>query len=68
VRNLAVDAHRARQSRPAETSQSALDSLAVADTAERTAESVDMAQALAALRPEQVAVERAEHEPADPPS
>ena len=30
----------------------ALDSLAVADTAERTAESVDIAQALATLRPE----------------
>jgi RNA polymerase sigma-70 factor (ECF subfamily) len=52
VRNLAVDAHRARQSRPAEADQVALDSLAVADTAERTAESVDMARALAALRPE----------------
>jgi RNA polymerase sigma-70 factor, ECF subfamily len=52
VRNLAVDAYRARQSRPAEADQASLDSLAVADTADRTAESVDMAQALAALRPE----------------
>jgi RNA polymerase sigma-70 factor (ECF subfamily) len=51
VRNLAVDAHRARQSRPVEAGQSALDSLAVPDTAERTAESVDMAAALALLRP-----------------
>jgi RNA polymerase sigma-70 factor, ECF subfamily len=52
VRNLAVDAYRARQSRPAEADQAALDSLAIADTADRTAESVDMAQALTALRPE----------------
>ena len=52
VRNLAVDAYRARQSRPAEADQAALDALAVADTADRTVESVDMAQALAALRPE----------------
>jgi RNA polymerase sigma-70 factor, ECF subfamily len=52
LRNLAVDAHRARQSRPAEAAQVALDSLAVADTTERTAQSVDIAQALAALRPE----------------
>jgi RNA polymerase sigma-70 factor, ECF subfamily len=52
VRNLAVDAYRARQSRPAEADQAALDSLAVADTTDRTAESVDMAEALAALRPE----------------
>jgi RNA polymerase sigma-70 factor (ECF subfamily) len=52
TRNLAVDAYRARQSRPTEADQAALDSLAVADTADRTAESVDMAQALSALRPE----------------
>jgi RNA polymerase sigma-70 factor, ECF subfamily len=52
VRNLAVDAYRARQSRPIEADQASLDSLAVADTADRTAESVDMAEALAALRPE----------------
>jgi RNA polymerase sigma-70 factor (ECF subfamily) len=52
VRNLSVDAHRARQSRPIEADQASLDSLAVADTADRTAESVDMAEALAALRPE----------------
>jgi RNA polymerase sigma-70 factor, ECF subfamily len=52
VRNLAVDAYRARQSRPAEADQAALDSIAVADTTDRTAASVDMAQALAALRPE----------------
>jgi RNA polymerase sigma-70 factor, ECF subfamily len=52
LRNLAVDAYRARQSRPIEADQAALDSLAVADTTDRTAESVDMAQALAALRPE----------------
>lgn len=52
VRNLAVDAHRARQSRPTEADQAALDALAVADTADHTAESVDMAEALAALRPE----------------
>ena len=57
MRNLAIDAHRARQSRAAETDQAALD--AVADTADQTAESVDMADALAALRPEhrQVIVE-----------
>jgi RNA polymerase sigma-70 factor, ECF subfamily len=52
VRNLVVDAHRARQARPIEADQAALDSLAVADTTDRTAESVDMAEALAALRPE----------------
>jgi RNA polymerase sigma-70 factor (ECF subfamily) len=52
VRNLAVDAHRARQSRPAEADQAALDSLAVGDTTDRTVESVDMAAALATLRPE----------------
>jgi RNA polymerase sigma-70 factor, ECF subfamily len=52
VRNLAVDAHRARQARPIEADQAALDSLAVADTTDRTADSVDMAQALASLRPE----------------
>ena len=52
LRHLAVDAHRARQRRPAEAGHTALDSLAVADTAERTAESVDIARALAALRPE----------------
>ena len=52
VRNLAIDAHRARQSRPAEADQAALDSLAVGDTADRTVESADMAAALAALRPE----------------
>ena len=52
VRNLAVDAHRARQARPAEANQVPLDSLAVGDTVDRIAESVDMATALAALRPE----------------
>jgi RNA polymerase sigma-70 factor (ECF subfamily) len=52
LRHLAVDAHRARQSRPAEAAQVALDSLAVADSTERTAQSVDIAQALAVLRPE----------------
>jgi RNA polymerase sigma-70 factor, ECF subfamily len=59
LRHLAVDAHRARQSRPAEAGQAALDSLAVPDTAEQTAGSVDIAQALAELRPEhrQVVVE-----------
>ena len=59
VRNLAIDAHRARQARPAEADQAALDSLFVSDTADQTAESVDMADAVAALRPEhrQVIVE-----------
>jgi RNA polymerase sigma-70 factor (ECF subfamily) len=52
LRHLAVDAHRARQSRPAEAGRDPLDSLAVPDSAERTAESVDIAQALAELRPE----------------
>jgi RNA polymerase sigma-70 factor (ECF subfamily) len=53
VRNLAVDAHRARQSRPAEAGPAALETIAIADTAEHTAESIDMASALAALRPDQ---------------
>jgi RNA polymerase sigma-70 factor, ECF subfamily len=52
VRNLAVDAYRARQSRPTEADQASLDSLTVADTTDRTAEAVDMAEALAMLRPE----------------
>jgi RNA polymerase sigma-70 factor, ECF subfamily len=52
VRHLAVDAHRARQSRPPEAGHPALESLPAPDIAERTAASVDMTDALAALRRE----------------
>jgi RNA polymerase sigma-70 factor, ECF subfamily len=52
ARNLAVDAHRARQSRPHEVSQAMLETLPVADDADRTLDSWAIAEALASLRPD----------------
>jgi RNA polymerase sigma-70 factor, ECF subfamily len=52
ARNLAVDAHRARQSRPHEVGQAVLETLPVADDADRTLDSWAIAEALASLRPD----------------
>jgi RNA polymerase sigma-70 factor, ECF subfamily len=66
ARNLAVDAHRARQSRPSEVGQAAFDTLPAHDDADRTLESWGvppepfplhpephhLAEALASLRPD----------------
>lgn len=52
ARNLAVDAYRARQSRPPEVGQAALDTLPAHDDADRTLESWAVAEALASLRPD----------------
>jgi RNA polymerase sigma-70 factor (ECF subfamily) len=52
ARNLAVDAHRARQSRPHEVGQAVLELLPVADDADRTLDSWAIAEALASLRPD----------------
>jgi RNA polymerase sigma-70 factor, ECF subfamily len=52
ARNLAVDAFRARQSRPPEVGQAILDTLPVSDDADRTLESWAVAEALASLRPD----------------
>ena len=52
ARNLAVDAYRARQSRPPEMGQAVLDTVPVVDDADRTLESWAVAEALAALRPD----------------
>jgi RNA polymerase sigma-70 factor, ECF subfamily len=52
ARNLAVDAHRARQSRPQEVGQAVLETLPVADDADRTLDSWAVAEALASLRPD----------------
>ena len=52
ARNLAVDAYRARRSRPHEVGEAALDIVAVPDGAERALESWAVADALRALRPE----------------
>jgi len=52
ARNLAVDAFRARQSRPPEVGQAVLDTLPAADDADRTLESWAVAEALASLRPD----------------
>jgi RNA polymerase sigma-70 factor (ECF subfamily) len=49
MRNLAIDAHRARQSRPAEAGWEALDELAVGDNTDQALESCEVAQALASL-------------------
>lgn len=56
ARNLAVDAHRARQARPREVGEAALHMIAVPDTADRALESWAVADALTALRPEHRAV------------
>src|SRR3984885_6885099 len=52
ARNLAVDAYRARQSRPPEVGQAMLDTLPADDDADRTLESWAVAEALAPLRPD----------------
>ena len=52
ARNLAVDAYRARQSRPPEVGQGALELVPSADDADRALESWAVAEALAALRPD----------------
>ena len=52
ARNLAVDAYRARQSRPPEVGQAALELVPAADDADRALESWAVADALAALRPD----------------
>lgn len=52
ARNLAIDAYRARQSRPPEVGEAALEVLPVPDEAERALESWAVADALAALRTE----------------
>jgi RNA polymerase sigma-70 factor, ECF subfamily len=52
ARNLAVDSYRARQARPPETGQAALEMLPADDDADRTLESWAVADALASLRPD----------------
>src|SRR2546423_3187443 len=52
ARNLAVDSYRARQARPPETRQAALELLPSDDDADRTLESWAVADALASLRPD----------------
>jgi len=52
ARNLAVDSYRARQARPPETGQAALELLPSGDDADRTLESWAVADALASLRPD----------------
>ena len=52
ARNLAVDAYRARQSRPPEAGQDAFETLPAQDDADRTLESWAVAEALASLRPD----------------
>jgi RNA polymerase sigma-70 factor, ECF subfamily len=52
ARNLAVDAYRARQSRPPEVGQAAFDTLPAQDDADRALESWAVAEALASLRPD----------------
>ena len=56
ARNLAVDAHRARQARPREVSETALGLMPVPDEADRALESWAVAEALWSLRPEHRAV------------
>ncbi len=52
ARNLAVDAHRARQARPREVGEAALAVASVPDAADRVLESWAVAEALGELRPE----------------
>lgn len=56
ARNLAVDAHRARQARPREVGETALQTASVPDTADRALESWAVADALRSLRPDHRAV------------
>src|SRR5262252_751951 len=51
AKNLAVDAHRARQARPLEVGEAALELAAAPDTADRALESWVVANALRSLRP-----------------
>jgi RNA polymerase sigma-70 factor, ECF subfamily len=52
ARNLAVDSHRARNARPREVGEAALELVPVADEADRVLESWAVADALRDLRPE----------------
>lgn len=52
ARNLAVDAYRARKSRPPEVGQAALETLPAADDPDRILESWAVAEALSTLRPD----------------
>lgn len=52
ARNLAVDAYRARQSRPPEVGQAALEMLPAAEDPDRALESWAVAEALSSLRPD----------------
>jgi RNA polymerase sigma-70 factor (ECF subfamily) len=52
MHNLAIDAYRARQSRPQEVSMAALQALASEDDADRALESWAVADVLASLRPD----------------
>jgi RNA polymerase sigma-70 factor (ECF subfamily) len=52
ARNLAIDAYRAKRARPHEVGESALEVIAGPDDAERALESLAVADALSALRPE----------------
>ena len=56
ARNLAVDAHRARQARPREVSDEALEVLPAADDLDRALQAWQVADAMSALRPEHRAV------------
>lgn len=56
ARNLVVDAHRARRSRPKETGDAALAAVPAADEIDRALESWTVAEALADLSPEHRAV------------
>jgi RNA polymerase sigma-70 factor (ECF subfamily) len=52
ARNLAVDSYRARNARPHEVGEAALETVPVADEADRVLESWAVADALRTLRPE----------------
>lgn len=52
ARNLAVDAYRARRSRPTEVGQAVLETLPAEDDPDRALESWTVVQALATLRPD----------------
>lgn len=56
ARNIAVDAHRARQSRPAETGPESLDFIAVDDDIDRALEAWQVADAIASLSADHRAV------------
>jgi RNA polymerase sigma-70 factor (ECF subfamily) len=56
ARNLVVDAHRARQARPAESGDSSLAAMPAADDIDRALESWTVAEAMADLSPQHRAV------------